>query len=141
MSRQETLTKNEVLALRGLCISLIVLHNLIHNIVPIHEKWFNPDNAHIFLDKITNSPILGTLAYAGWMGVPIFFFLSGFGLTQKYGYISDKSQFIKNHYIKILLIFGPIIIINNIHASTSILSIIRQLTFIDPVQDFVPAAF
>ena len=37
-----SLSKDESLALRGICITMIVLHNLIHNVVPFHEneKWF-----------------------------------------------------------------------------------------------------
>lgn len=79
-----SLSKDESLALRGICITMIVLHNLIHNVVPFHEneKWFNISNAEYFLNNITNHPILGSISYLGWLGVPMFFFLSGYGLQK-----------------------------------------------------------
>lgn len=142
------LTKDESLALRGLCISLVVLHNLIHNVVPFceNEKWFNPENADYFINNIANHPLLGILSYMGWMVVSIFFFFSGYGLKMKYGStIPNKFEFVKKHYLKLLFLFGPIIIINSIHAHFSFFEVIGELTFLNNIVEFdhriLPAAF
>lgn len=141
---QASLTKDESLALRGLCISLVVLHNLIHNVVPFqeNEKWFNIDYSNYFLSNMSDSPLLAILSYVGWMGVPIFFFLCGYGLRMKYGdSIPSRLSFIKKHYLKLLFLFGPIVVINNLHAHKTIASLLGQLTFLDPVHNMLPAAF
>ena len=142
------ITQAESLALRGVCISLVVLHNLIHNVVPFHEneKWFNQVNADFFIHNVADHPLLGILSYAGWMGVPIFFFFCGYGLTIKYGdMIPSKLQFIKRHYLKLLFIFGPIVVANGILIHMPLSEILGELTFLNNIVDFnhriLPAAF
>lgn len=141
------ISKEEALALRGLCISLVVLHNLIHNVVPFHEneKWYDLSNADFFIHNITSHPILGLLSYVGWMGVPIFFFFCGYGLEKKYGRsIGGVSNFLTKHYLKLFFLFGPIMIINNLHAHKPYIDILGQLTFLNNLlsdEKILPAAF
>lgn len=142
-----SISKNENLALRGICISLIVLHNLVHNVVPFeeNEKWFNPEFSDFFINNISGHPILGSLSYLGWLGVPIFFFLSGYGLSKKYGKtIPNSFSFIKRHYLKLLLLAGPIILLKNIKLGTPPLQVLGQLTFLNNIYDnlsIYPRAF
>lgn len=144
---KETISKNESLALRGLCISLIVLHNFIHHVVPFteNESIFNQSNADFFINNILNHPILGFFSYLGWIGVPMFFFLSGYGLSKKYGnLVPNKLSFIKWHYLKLLLLAGPVIILSNILVKTPVLHILGQLTLLNNIYEsnFIrPASF
>lgn len=133
---KETISKNESLALRGLCITLIVLHNFIHVVVPYteNEKLFDPVNADYFIHHIFEHPILGFFSYLGWIGVPMFFFLSGYGLKKKYGSIVPKKlKFIIWHYLKLLLLAAPVIILSNILVKTSFLHIAGQLTLLNHI--------
>ena len=117
--RVNGIAKNENLALRGICISLILLHNLVHNVVPFteNERFFDPEKADFFINNLMSHPILGSISYLGWLGVPVFFFLSGYGLSMKYeSTISNAFTFIKNHYLKLLLLAGPFIIIGNLEV-------------------------
>ena len=133
-----SLSKDESLALRGICITMIVLHNFIHSVVPFHEneKSFSVIRADFFVNNIFDQPILGTISYLGWLGVPMFFFLSGYGLNKKYGnQLPNKLFFIKWHYFKLLLLAGPIILFSNILASTPISQIVGQLSLINTFFD------
>ena len=141
------ISKKENLGLRGLCITLIVLHNLVHNRVPFieNEKWFDILNADYFINHIFEHPILGLISYLGWIGVPIFFFLSGYGLSKKYGSrIPNTFLFIKDHYLKLLILAGPIILLKNIVHATPPLNVLGQLTFLNNLFDSIdihPGAF
>lgn len=143
----ESISKNESLALRGLCISMIVLHNFIHVFAPYteNEKSFDPVNADFFINNIFDHPILGFFSYLGWLGVPMFFFLSGYGLHKKYGnVVPNKFSFIKWHYIKLLLLAGPIIILSNVLVKTPILHTLGQLTLLNNIYEYNwirPASF
>ena len=111
----------------------------------IFRTYLNISNAEYFLNNITNHPILGSISYLGWLGVPMFFFLSGYGLQKKYGgKIHNQFSFIKKHYLKLLCLAGPIIIINNLHAHIKIVHILGQLTFLNNIpfeNNILPAAF
>lgn len=141
------LSKNENLALRGFCIMFIVLHNLAHNVMPFeeNEKWFNPEFANFFINNFFDHPILGSISYLGWLGVPIFFFLSGYGLSKKYGHsIQNTFSFITGHYLKLLLLAGPFILLKNIKIGTPPLQVLAQLTFLNNLfenSSIYPAAF
>ena len=128
------LTKNESFALRGFCITLIVLHNFIHSVVPYveNEKWFNVANANYLIDNFFSHPVLASFSYFGWLGVPMFFFLSGYGLNRKYGsVVQNKFSFIIWHYLKILLLAGPIVLLSNFLAHSPVLHTLGQMTFLN----------
>lgn len=108
------LSRSECSALRGLAILGIVLHNFCH--------WLGPavkENEYLF--HITNSEHLWyalthpdaniavhILSYFGHYGVPVFLFLSGYGLVMKYGGITELPvwRFIRYHYLKL---FGMLV--------------------------------
>ena len=114
---KDILTRNECSAMRGIAILAIVLHNYCHFIGRIVKE-----NEYQFLDfnnnrlwQVLNHPDellpVHLLSYFGHYGVPIFLFLSGFGLVRKY----EKSQegtgacsFLRYHYLKLfrMLIVG-----------------------------------
>lgn len=90
MERSEILTRKECTALRGIAILGIMLHNYCHWLrfaVKENEFKFSEVNNDRLMDVIShvdwNLPI-HLLSYFGHYGVPVFLFLSGFGLVMKY---------------------------------------------------------
>ena len=112
---KELLTRNECTAMRGIAIIAIVLHNYCHfisRIVQENEYQFFTSNNDRLWQVITHPDELlpvHLLSYFGHYGVPVFLFLSGFGLVKKYesenSDYSDYSniyRFIRYHYLKLL---------------------------------------
>ena len=84
------LSRKECTALRGLAILGIMLHNYCHWLrlaVKENEFTFTSANNERLLDVLGtpdwNLPV-HLLSYFGHYGVPVFFFLSGYGLVKKY---------------------------------------------------------
>jgi len=98
--------------MRGIAIIAIVLHNYCHfngKIVQENEYQFidfNVDRLWQVLSSPTSLLPVHLLSFFGHYGVPVFLFLSGFGLVRKYE--SDASrdvgslQFLRYHYLKLL---------------------------------------
>ena len=85
------LNRTECNILRGIAIAGIVLHNYCHWLRPIVKEneyqfnqhnvdWFNNIMAHSF----TELTFFHLLSFFGHYGVPIFLFLSAYGLVMKY---------------------------------------------------------
>lgn len=103
--------------LRGISILLIILHNFAHLASPFkqNEFYYNDGVAQYFLDHFSSSLLLSTLSYYGWIGVVVFVFLSGYGLSCKYGGEAvqiDKRTFVQTHYIKLFLLICIPYIVN-----------------------------
>ena len=108
---EELLTRAECNALRGLAIIGIFLHNYCHWLGPVvkeNEYQFFQSNVD-WLSHVTASPdaLLPThlLSFFGHYGVPIFLFLSAYGLERKYGRQSTGGPgvpaFAKYHFLKL----------------------------------------
>ena len=88
--RDELLTRNECEAMRGIAIIGIFLHNYCHWLNPVvkeNEYQFFNANVSNFLRAITHPDALlplHVLSFFGHYGVPIFLFLSAYGLVMKY---------------------------------------------------------
>lgn len=99
----------ECSALRGIAILGIVLHNFAHQLPGAaleNEFAFNAErNAYFWQSLISSDWLIHIFSYTGHLGVPVFVFLSGYGLAQKY----DKCERIKivdfliSHYKKLLV--------------------------------------
>ena len=88
--RTEFLTRAECNALRGVAIIGIFLHNFCHwlpGIIRENEYLFNADNVSalrgVMASPDWNLP-LHLLSFFGHYGVPMFLFLSAYGLVMKY---------------------------------------------------------
>jgi len=91
----QLLSLKECRALKGTAILMIVLHNLLHGVTPFHEneKFFDPHKASYYLEHFLNAPIMSFFGYFGWIGVAVFIFLTGYGLSIKYsGGLQDVDQ-------------------------------------------------
>jgi len=99
-------------ALRGIAIMGIILHNYCHFLgfaVKENEYTFNPDKPRAFFSRLfeLNSDLfVHFFSFFGHYGVPVFLFISGFGLVIKYEQSTDKwmsmLQFTGFHYVKLL---------------------------------------
>ena len=86
-----TISKNEGTLLRAFAILAIVFHNYLHWISDSpgeNEFTYRPERVQAFLSALGETPwdvarLFAT--YFGHYGVQVFFFLSGYGLTMKYG--------------------------------------------------------
>lgn len=88
---QDLLSRSECNALRGLAIAGIFLHNYCHWLGPVvkeNEYQYFQHNVDWLSQVIGNADMLlpaHLVSFFGHYGVPIFLFLSAFGLERKYG--------------------------------------------------------
>ena len=81
------LTRENSLILRGVAIVFIMLHNFLHvdfwGFTGENEMTFSLDNAAGFFSACAaGSNWVGEfLSHIGWIGVPVFVFLTGYGVT------------------------------------------------------------
>lgn len=127
-----TLSRQQTLIMRGVSIMFIMLHNLFHqygNILSECEFSFAPGIIKMFFEKLKHgSEVFGydMISFLGWYGVPVFIFLSGYGLTLKYGKESaegfKRRQFIRRNWVKLfmLMILGVCIFTGHYLASSII---------------------
>ena len=109
MNRQ-LLTQKECTAMRGIAIIAIVLHNYCHfigRIVKENEYLYHTSNNDRLLQILTHPDSLlpvHLFSYFGHYGVPVFLFLSGYGLVMKYesAPICPTSRFLRYNYLKLL---------------------------------------
>lgn len=103
--------------MRGIAILAIMLHNYCHWLnfaVKENEYRFLSDRAQGFWDTIISPdeylPVQ-LLSFLGHYGVPVFLFLSGYGLVLKYERTDAPIQrplpFVKLHYLKLLKMMVP----------------------------------
>lgn len=118
------LTRTECSAMRGLAIIGIFLHNYCHWLgfaVKENEYTFSLSKGSQLLRAIAdpdwNLPV-HLISFFGHYGVPVFLFLSAYGLVMKYekrGSLpakqTDTAAFVKHHYVKLfkMMIVGFVI--------------------------------
>lgn len=110
--RKDLLTIAESKALRGIAILGIILHNYCHFLgfaVKENEYTYTAAKPRQLLDKLTaldNDLFVHLFSFFGHYGVPVFLFISGFGLVVKYEQSSRNSvpalPFVGYHYGKLL---------------------------------------
>lgn len=121
--KEPFLSRTECTALRGIAILGIVLHNYCHWLrlaVKENEFLFKLSNSEALWNAICHPDWLlpiHLVSYFGHYGVPIFLFLSGYGLVLKYEREQDVPQgkpvwqsvlgFISNHWLKLLKLMLP----------------------------------
>lgn len=111
---QDTLSRAECTALRGLAIIGIFLHNYCHWLGPVvkeNEYQYFQRNVNWFSQVLASPDLLfpaHLLSFFGHYGVPIFLFLSAYGLERKYSPAGPTLQspprvlpFVRYHYLKL----------------------------------------
>ena len=131
MRNGELLSRTESSALRGIAILGIILHNYCHFLgfaVKENEYKFDAGRPMQFLDKLfslDSDLFIHFFSFLGHYGVPIFLFISGYGLVKKYEAqpqpqggthpqpFPKGGAFIKKHFLKLfrLMIIGYLLFI------------------------------
>ena len=144
------MTRLECSALRGMAIVSIMLHNFAHwlpGAVPENEFSFNLEHYEYFWESVLSKDFfIQILSFWGHLGVPVFVFMTGYGLAQKYDHQKDidKNSFLLNHWKKLFvpLVVGTFVYVLTMfviegHLVCSVPRIIVQLTmllnFISPM--------
>ena len=108
-STNSWLSKEECAALRTIAILSIVVHNFAHKLPGAaveNEFAFNIENSINFSNKVLSSDFLiHIFSFWGHLGVPIFVFLSAYGLSLKYGneVSINRKHFLLSHYKKLFI--------------------------------------
>lgn len=113
MNSSHWLSKDECTAMRGIAILGIVLHNFCHwingPIVMENEFRYRINRVTAMLGAISDIDIylpVQLISFFGHYGVPVFLFLSGWGLVMKYEHKEDMNvrplSFIRYNYLKLL---------------------------------------
>lgn len=113
------LSRAQCAAMRGLAILAIMLHNYCHWTVWVKENeyTYDPGNNwklwHILTGDYSDT-LYHLLSYFGHYGVPVFIFLSGYGLVRKYENPDRPDPaalpvygFMRYNYLKLLRILVP----------------------------------
>ena len=108
------ISRNLSLIMKGYAILFIVLHNFLHlqefGLVQENEMRFDICRTYEMFNQILN-PSLSLfghmLSFIGWTGVPLFVFLSGYGLCKKYLNSGGVNQYIKHSYLKLFFLMLP----------------------------------
>lgn len=111
------LNRQQCSALRGIAITGIFMHNYLHWLGPMvkeNEYQFiqhNVDRMAYELTHPTADIFYHLFSFFGHYGVPVFLFLSGYGLVKKYeqGGAEEKAlPFIRKHFMKLfpMMILG-----------------------------------
>lgn len=131
MRNVELLSRTESATLRGIAILGIILHNYCHFLgfaVKENEYKFDAERPMQFLDKLfsfDSDLFIHFFSFFGHYGVPIFLFISGYGLVKKYEAhpqpkggthpqpLPKGGTFIKKHFLKLfrLMIIGYLLFI------------------------------
>lgn len=148
------MTKFECSVLRGLAILCIVFHNFMHWLPgAVHENEFSFDinNTYSFCEKVFNDDFFVQMfSFWGHLGVPVFVFLSGYGLALKYSnqFQLSRKEFLLYHYKKlwIPLMLGTIFYILvvflikgelNVNISRVIMQILMILNLYYPYEQHI----
>ena len=117
MVDEKLLSRDNSMILRGVAIMFIMLHNFLHlSRFPFtgeNEMDFSPEKAEGFFNAVSDgSNVLGEfLSHLGWIGVPVFVFLTGYGVACKTPIEKDGMvTYIKRNYLKILALMLPAVL-------------------------------
>jgi len=119
-SYRPVLDRDETKAMRGLAIFGIIMHNYCHflyklGVVKENEYTFNAELPQRLLEHLTTGsghPVVDLFSFFGCYGVPVFLFVSGFGLTLKYEAAgmprAGAGRFVIYHFLKLfrLMVMG-----------------------------------
>lgn len=117
--QESILSKKNSSILRGVAIMFIMLHNFLH--YPVfgfsqeNEMAYSYDKAEAFLNKICSMDAnwFGEFfSFLGWIGVPVFVFLTGYGLAKKYPSQQSISvrRYLGHSYLKLFFLMLPAIL-------------------------------
>ena len=133
------LTREQSNEMKGYAILLIMIHNYVDHIMGMgcNEMAYSAQATSDFVTMATTQPSIWHLfSFTGWIGVALFLFASGYGLTMKYGSGTiDTRSYVRRHTVKLWTLLAPVYLLyvvvqhwwcGNPHNWQSV---IAQLTF------------
>ena len=106
------LSRTQCQNIKGWAITLIVIHNYVDHLMKLYcnEMAYSQENTDAFLNiGFTPVAVWQIFAFMGWIGVALFLFLSGYGLTCKYGSRQINTvSYLKSHVTKLLWLLVPV---------------------------------
>ena len=136
MNNQPLFTKYNTLILKGIAILFIAFHNFLFLLYPIYgcnEFDFRYERIMFVLNSLNFSNSLSMFFYfLGYIGIYVFFFLSGYGLSKQVRERKDAYYAIKRIYKLWILMFLGVswyVIINVGHVDYY--ELLRKLTMTD----------
>lgn len=125
--------------MKGYAILLIMGHNYVDHILGMgnNEMAFSATATADFVSQIFHHPsVWHILSFMGWIGVALFLFASGYGLTSKYrDQAIHYGEYIKRYIVKLWVLLVPIYILYIVvqhwcfGESLNWQSVVAQLTF------------
>lgn len=113
MTINDQISRSQTSAMRGIAILAIVLHNYSHwlgRMVQENEYQFHEMNVRRIMVELSHPSwelIVHLLSFFGHYGVPVFVFLSAYGLVKKYesntGHYESAGSFFLSHYKKLFM--------------------------------------
>lgn len=111
------ISRDESAIMKGLAILFIALHNFYHlelfGFIQENETLFDIRRSQEIFSYLLNPDgyfLCHFFSFIGWCGVPIFVFLSGYGLVKKYekgpAFIERKA-YLKYNYLKLFFLVLP----------------------------------
>lgn len=101
------LTREETTQMKGIAILCIAIHNFCHyylfGFCQENEMGFHYENWTSFLNVLAHPSfdfIFHFFSFWGWLGVPVFVILSGYGLVKKYESENTNSISIKEYILR-----------------------------------------
>lgn len=134
------LSLDDTSVLKGIAILAIVIHNFCHwlpNIITENQHTFQIGKSCHFIESALQGGSnlwLNLFSHFGHYGVPVFVFLSGYGLVIKYEKSNIQSCFrdyIKKHVGKLWILLLPLLIFHFLF-----LAIRKPEYFLDHIDDF-----
>lgn len=107
------LSRQECTVLRGVAIISIFIHNYCHllpNAPKENEYSWSIERVLYFWDIFPNDIFISLFSFLGHYGVPVFVFLSGYGLVNKYERNDTEwsyGNYFSNHYLKLVKLMFP----------------------------------
>lgn len=110
-----SLSRDCCAVMRGMAIVAIVLHNYCHMLPGTpdeNEFWYLQRHSDAFVHALAVSRhlVADVLSFAGWYGVPVFMFLTGYGLVMKYergGAPLAPRRFLGDSFLKLFYLMLP----------------------------------
>lgn len=111
------LSREESACMKGYAMLCIMLHNLLHLVGPLvkeNEFYYNYNFRAYWMWRhiidLHENLVGDILSFFGWYGVPVFIFLSGYGLSKKYerpGQFVSWPAFLGYNFRKLWMLMAP----------------------------------
>lgn len=105
-SKANDINIQQSMIMRGMAICMIMMHNYCHLLeftIGENESTYSKESAIDFFSQLTvysNEWVYNLFSFLGWYGVPVFIFLTGYGLVRKYEDEESKPMEIRSFLLK-----------------------------------------